>query len=223
MEWHRRIERPADLGSWVAWLFMVGSVLFAVGSFPVYSQLVDPGAVGITFVVGSVCFTAAAAGQLRQATGVPGTGAAAIGVRFVLWAAIVQFAGTLLFNVNTVRAMIDGLTAEQTDRLVWAPDFFGSIAFLVASHLGWRALAARSRSGEIDDAEWWSARANYVGSGLFMLAAVAAFVLPTTGEVLNTAIVNSGTCLGALCFLVGSYVLLPPVVRRSPTTADPTG
>jgi hypothetical protein len=223
MEWHRRVDRPADLGCWVAWLFIVGSILFAVGSFPVYSQLVDPGVVGITFVVGSVCFTTAAAGQIRQVRIAPDAGAATAGVRLALGAAVVQFAGTLLFNLNTVDAMIDGLTTEQTDRLVWAPDFLGSIAFLVASHLGWLSLTTRSRIAEIDDAEWWSARANYAGSVLFMLAAVAAFALPTTGEVLNTALVNSGTCLGALCFLGGSYLLLPPVTGRTPTTVGPTG
>ena len=43
-----------------------GSFLFALGSFPPYAQLVDPGTVGITFVVGSVFFTCAAVGQLVQ-------------------------------------------------------------------------------------------------------------------------------------------------------------
>ena len=58
MELSRSIDwRPSDLGWRVAWQFIVGSALFALGSFPPYSQNVDPGAVGITFVVGSVFFT----------------------------------------------------------------------------------------------------------------------------------------------------------------------
>lgn len=226
IDWHRQIDwRPADLDWRVAWLFMVGSVLFAVGSFPPYSQTVDPGIVGITFVVGSVCFTAAAAGQFRQAVNAGGPRhrgtAADAGVQIAWWAATVQLVGTLLFNINTIDAMIDGLTTEQTDRLVWAPDFFGSIAFLLASHLAWLVVTSRPPT-ERDAAERWSARANYVGSGMFMLAAIASFVLRTTGEVLNTAIVNSGTCLGALCFLAGSYLLLPPVARPL-AIAEPTG
>ena len=56
---------------------------------------------------------------------------------------------------------------------------------------------------------------NYVGSVFFMASAIASFTLTTTGEAINIAIVNSGTFLGAICFLVGSYVLLPP--------ARPTG
>ena len=67
-----------------------------------------------------------------------------------------------------------------------------------------------------DDADWWAAALNYVGSIFFMLSAIASFTLTTTGEELNTTIVNAGTFLGAVCFLVGAYVLLPPARRRRP-------
>lgn len=201
MQWRRQLDwRPRDTTWRVAVLFIVGSLLFAVGSFPIYSQLVDPGGVGITFAAGSVFFTLAAAGQLRQTKKAE---------RLAWWAALVQLVGTLLFNLSTFDAMIDGLTVEQTNRLVWAPDVFGSVAFLVASHLGWRYVVARSRPVAAGASERWSAGANYVGSVLFMMSAVASFTLETTDEVVNTAIVNSTTCAGALCFLAGAYVLLP--------------
>lgn len=202
MKWRRQLDwRPGDATWRIAGLFMVGSLLFAVGSFPFYSQLVDPGTVGITFAVGSVFFTLAATGQFRQTER---------DERLAWSAALVQLAGTLLFNFSTFDAMVDGLTTEETNRLVWAPDFFGSIAFLVASHLGWRDVVSPSRTIAADESERRSAVANYVGSILFMLSAIASFTLRTTGEVVNTAIVNSSTCAGALCFLVGSYLLLPP-------------
>ena len=56
-----------------------------------------------------------------------------------------------------------------------------------------------------------------MGSVLFMAAALAEFTLRTTGEPINIAIVNSGTFLGAICFLTGAYLLLPPAptARRS--------
>lgn len=226
MEWHRRLNPdPADLTWWVAWLFMVGSVLFALGSFPAYSQLVDPGVVGTTFVVGSIFFTSAAAGQLWQAirpSDAPGRAFTIVGVSVsvALVAAVVQLVGTLLFNLNTIRAMIDGLSAQETNRLVWAPDFFGSIAFLVASHLGWRDVSKRTQGSDESSSDRVSAGANYVGSGLFMLAALASFTLPTTGDVVNIAIVNSATCLGAFCFLAGSYLLLPPADRARRSVDD---
>ena len=61
MQWRRRVEwTPNELDWWIAALFIAGSLLFLVGSFPPYSQLVDGRLLGTTFVVGSVFFTAAA-------------------------------------------------------------------------------------------------------------------------------------------------------------------
>jgi hypothetical protein len=182
---------------------MVGSFLFALGSFPPYGQLVDPRAVGITFVVGSACFTAAALGQLLHTRADPEH--AAIDV----WACGVQLVGTVLFNLNTIDSLVQSFDPEQARRLVWAPDFLGSIAFLVASHLAWVSVCHGLWAVRRGDPNWSIAALNYVGSILFMLSAIASFVLPTTGEVLNTAIVNTGTFLGAVCFFVGAYLLLP--------------
>ncbi len=219
MQWHRQLDwRPDDRVWRVAWSFMIGSLLFAVGSFPVYSQNVDPGVVGITFVIGSIFFTLAAAGQLRQTHADSGQSVSRRGDAW--WAAVVQLGGTLFFNASTIHAMTEGLSAEEANRLVWAPDFFGSVAFLVASHFGWRCVSGGRAASTSDEAERWSAGLNYGGSVLFMISALAAFTLPTTDEVLNTALVNSGTCAGALCFLVGSYLLLPP---RSAAFHPPAG
>jgi hypothetical protein len=217
VELSRSIDwRPSDLGWRVAWQFIVGSALFALGSFPPYSQNVDPGAVGITFVVGSVFFTWAAFGQLLQSDRAidhsspapPRTGWWP--PRATWWAAVIQLVGTVLFNLNTFDAMLDGLTTEQVNRLVWAPDIFGSIAFLVASHLAWLDLGGgHVRRPRGDDPDWWSGLINYIGSVLFMASAIASLTLPTDDQMLNTTLVNSATFGGALCFLVGAYLLLP--------------
>lgn len=215
MQWRRQIGWHPGLLDWrVAALFMVGSSLFALGSFPLYSQRVDPGTVGVTFVAGSVFFTAAAASQLVQTQRVDPPD------RRLVLACRVQLIGTILFNINCVDAMLDSLDTEQTNRLVWAPDFFGSIAFLVASHLTWLAVCHRLWCVRRDDVEWWVAALNYVGSIFFMLSAIGAFTLRTTGEALNTTIVNSGTFLGAVCFLAGAYLLLPAraAVALAPST-----
>lgn len=218
MRWRRRIEwTPHDLGWRIAMLFIVGSSLFAIGSFPPYSQLVDGRVVGITFVIGSLFFTSAGYSTVVQVIN-DGAGEStptklwAWSPRGALWwAAVVQLAGTLLFNVNTIDAMVTTFTVEETNRLVWGPDFFGSIAFLVASHLAWMHLSGRFWYRNTDDPDWWSSLLNYVGSAFFMASAIASFTLTTTGEAINIAIVNSGTFLGAICFLVGAYVLLPAV------------
>ncbi len=221
MRWRREASwAPRDLGWRTAVLFMVGSTLFAVGSFPAYWTFVDARAVAMTFVVGAVFFTTAAYHQYLQVVNDDETGSFrwwSWRPRPVLWwATVVQLAGTLLFNVNTVAALAEHLSAQQENRLVWAPDFFGSVAFLVASQLAWLAVCPRQWCVRRDDPDWWSALLNYVGSLFFMLSALAAFTLPTTGEVVNITIVNAGTFLGAVCFFLGAYVLLP---ERSPARA----
>ena len=44
------------------------------------------------------------------------------------------------------------------------------------------------------------------------LGGLVSYVVPDSGALRNAMVVNLGTCLGALCFLVGAYLLLP----RSP-------
>ena len=57
---------------------------------------------------------------------------------------------------------------------------------------------------------WLVAALNLAGSLLFMAAAIAAYVVPDTGDPLDSSLVNSGTLTGALCFLVGAQLLLRP-------------
>ena len=197
-------------------LFIVGSLLFGVGSFPPYSQLVDGRAVGFTFVVGGVFFTAGGYSAFLQVindgreAGAPFAFWAWPSRTRLWWAAFIQLTGTVLFNINTIDAMITTFTVEETNRLVWGPDVLGSMAFLVASHLFWLNVRGSRSRHEIDEADWWAAVLNYAGSAFFLVSAIASFTLETTGETLNIALVNSGTFLGAICFLAGSYLGLPP-------------
>ena len=112
MRWRRDLTwNPRDLGWRIAALFALGSFLFALGSFPPYSQLVDGRLVGVTFVVGSIIFTAAGYGQFLQLINEGDTGGSAAGARrlwswrprtTLWWATVVQLAGTLLFDASTI-------------------------------------------------------------------------------------------------------------------------
>jgi hypothetical protein len=64
------------------------------------------------------------------------------------------------------------------------------------------------------DLRWWIAAINLLGSVAFGLAAIASFVLPTTGEEINVRVVNSQTFIGALCFFVAAYMLVPQMHRE---------
>ena len=120
---------------WIAIGFAVGSVCFFVGPFPGFVQLVGPGADGVVFFVGSIFFTLAAGLELREGTLRRGR---RWGSDPSWWSAAIQFVGTLLFNLSTFDAMQDGLNTTQENHLVWAPDLFGSAAFLISGALAYR-------------------------------------------------------------------------------------
>ena len=126
---------PGAPAWWTGILFAIGSVCFALGAAPRYVDAVGVSADGVTFFVGSLFFTAAALLMYLQLRGSPS---------LVRWAALVQLAGTVLFNLSTYDAMRDHLSASQADRLVWTPDALGSICFLVASGLAWFDAAPRA-------------------------------------------------------------------------------
>jgi hypothetical protein len=174
-------------------LFMVGSACFAVASLPGASEVSDR-AVGVIYFVGSIFFTMAAFEQLRVARGVGNE----------VWAAAIQFAGTLAFNVSTFFGMYHHFTAHRSNLLVWSPDAFGSVCFLVSSLLAELAvlhavLLVRR-----------SATLNLIGSVAFGISAVAGYVVPDTNELVNASLATSTTLVGGVCFLWAARILVKP-------------
>ena len=194
----------------MALLFALGSLCFVLGSVPPYFEHVDAAIVGVTFFVGSVLFTSAATLQVRGSR----TGVSLFSrepARVNWWSAAVQWVGTLEFNVSTFAALLTGLSASQQRRLVWSPDFIGSGLFLASSVLGLVAVAIVVSTRRDRGIAWL----NMAGSIAFGIAAVAAYVLPTTGEPINIAWVNAGTAIGGVCFFAASVWMGRPVPRRT--------
>jgi len=186
----RHAVHPAS-EAWVAAGFAVGSVCFLVAPFPGFLQLVGAQADAWVFFVGSLFFTAAAGLELLHAT-------ADRKRRDATWlSAAIQFAGTLFFNLSTADVLRSDLSTHQEDRLVWAPDLFGSICFLVSGVLAYR-VSTRPRT---------MAAVNLAGCIFFGIAAVASYVVPDTGSILDLAAANWNTALGAACFLAGAVML----------------
>lgn len=191
--------------------FAVGSACFAIGPLPGFVQLIGTEADAAVFFAGSVFFTLAAALELREGT-----------VRRrrrwgrdpSWWSAFVQFAGTLLFNVSTFDAMLDSLSAHEEDRLIWTPDLIGSVCFLVSGALAFRVASRVGGRGR----EWKIAAINLAGCVLFMASAVASYVVPATGSILDLAAANWCTALGAMCFFAGALLLLPARSAAAPAT-----
>jgi hypothetical protein len=190
---------------WMALFFAIGSACFFVGPFPGYVALVGSTAVGITFFVGSILFTAGGALQTRLAW--PDRHADEAG-RAGWWAAVVQSAGTLFFNATTFQALSTLPSQDEYDRLVWRPDAFGSICFLVSGVIAYRASARHGWWPSRGGPGWWEAAVNLLGCIFFGISAVAGFVVPSRGSILDLAAANWNTALGALCFLVCALATL---------------
>jgi hypothetical protein len=142
----------------MAGLFAAGSVCFLVGPFPGFVGLVGERADAVTFFVGSLLFTAGGALQVSLAAG---------GDRAAWRVAVVQSAGTLFFNVTTFRAMDVALSSSAYDRLVWRPDAFGSICFLVSGVIAYRASARLGLLPARDGRGWWEPSVNLLGCVFF--------------------------------------------------------
>jgi hypothetical protein len=190
-----------QLDWWIGLLFAIGSAAFALGAFPGLASRADPTAIGITFFVGSVFFTSAAALQLGQA------------LRGGGWldrlATAVQFAGTLFFNWTTLASLNDALDTQERIHRVWAPDALGSICFLVASEVALWAVCGRPWCRRRGDTPWRIAALNLLGSAFFGISALTSWIVPSTGDVLDAEATNATTFLGAVCFLAGGLMLMP--------------
>jgi hypothetical protein len=58
---------------------------------------------------------------------------------------------------------------------------------------------------------------NLAGCVLFGISAIAGYVVPSSGSVLDLALANWSTSLGALCFLIGAVMILPRFAASGPS------
>jgi hypothetical protein len=208
---------PRARGWWIAVLFAIGSLLFALGSVPGYVSAVGDRWDSITYFIGSLFFTTASFLSYREAVDAAPTAMNPSRRRFFVyqpgridwWATAVQFVGTLYFNVSTGAAVVTDLSAQAAHQHIWRPDAIGSVCFLVSSALAWYEvchgwLAWRPRSYS-----WWITLLNLVGSVAFGISAVAGYINPVTGQVYNAARADTQTLIGAGCFFIAAILLLP--------------
>jgi hypothetical protein len=232
--WWHKVGLFARIVWWISALFVIGSVCFAISSlaglapglFGAFGR--SPVAINRVFFVGSIFFTTAAYLQFLAAVNADRISAIAHRrappgkFRWFDWrpseigwlSAFSQLVGTLLFNLNTFDALLPELDWLQEDLLIWTPDAVGSICFLVASALALVEHSGGRLSWEPRDVSWWIIDINMLGSVAFGVSAVYAVVLPGTGDLLGVWAVNAWTFLGAICFLIGAYLLVPEVGRN---------
>ena len=214
--------RPRRREWWMAVLFVIGSFCFLVGGVAAQWARTSRPAIGVVFFVGSIFFTSAAYLQYAEAVNVERTVGQPPGARRARWrpvsweprridwlAALVQFVGTLFFNVTTFTGMKHGFSVHQSNARVWAPDAFGSVAFLVSSELAFAEVCHRWFGWKWDSLSWRIVALNLLGSIAFGVSAVASFIEPASGEPVSARLANGGTSLGGICFLVAALLLMP--------------
>jgi hypothetical protein len=204
------VDRRLELTNRVAaTAFVVGGSLFCVGALLAQAHVGGPRLVGVVFLAGGVFFTTGGYSSVLLVANGGGGGWRwwSFEPRRLEWAsAFVLFVGTLYFGVSLLAALIGDLTTAQEHRLVWSPEVIGCILFLVSGHLALLQLRRERRPGQAFDLDGWIAVVNQVGSALFMAAAIAAFVRPSTGDELAVDIANWSTFAGAACFAVAGVM-----------------
>ncbi|HYJ68416.1 MAG TPA: hypothetical protein VEX15_12250 [Nocardioidaceae bacterium] len=224
--------RPSAMSWWMGALFGLGAICFAVGSVPIYFDNIDPGFLAGTFFVGSILFTSAGYLQFHETVHAPDSvlpgSPAQHGLRALIgwrprridwWAALIQLVGTVMFNVSTFAATRSDLSLDQSRHLIWAPDIGGSICFLVASWLAYAEVNRGILPRSDRSTGWRIAVLNLGGSVAFGAAAIGARYVGSAGDPANVSLVNLGTFVGAVGFLVGAALL--PV--ESAKDASPSG
>lgn len=196
----------------MAVLFALGAACFTIGGIASQWAKTSRPAIGVTFFVGSIFFTIAAALQYAETMQQPR--------RLDRIAALVQLVGTVLFNISTFAALRHNLTTHQTNARVWAPDVFGSVAFLVSSGISFWSVGRRWWCFRWHSTDWKIAALNLLGSVAFGVSAIASLVQPATGEPLSAHIANSGTSFGGACFLVGALLLIPAAAAARSSRSD---
>jgi hypothetical protein len=124
---------PQARGWWIAVLFAIGSLLFALGAVPGYASAVGARWDAVTFFAGSLFFTAAGFLTYREAVDAgpqpPGGARRRFFVfqpgRIDWWATAVQLAGTVFFNLSTGNTLRVDLSAQAAHQHVWRPDAVG--------------------------------------------------------------------------------------------------
>jgi hypothetical protein len=218
---------PQQLNWWIGTVFALGALLFALASvLSLWPNLaaawsLDSTEINAIFFAGSIPFTIAAYLQLFQAAKAgefrPAEARSPRRLMLFGWrphdvgwlSSVLQFIGTIFFNVNTFDAMLPSLDWLQQDLDIWAPNFVGSILFLASGYLAFIETCHAHWAWMPSNISWWVVFMNLLGCVAFMISAVFAFVTPGLPNVAAVTVSVAFTLLGAVGFFVGSLLMLP--------------
>jgi hypothetical protein len=194
----KNTRRDAVLTRAMGVFFLLGSLCFVVGPLGAYANAVGGNADATTFFIGSILFTLGGASQcLLAAPERPDRPIGLAGWR-TAW---IQSVGTLLFNLMTFVALTVAVTDRSYDMVVWGPNAIGSTCFLISGAIFYLSSPRRGWLPRTDHEGWWEAGCNLLGCVLFGVSAVTGYVTGHPGALVSVGISNWTTTLGAVCFL----------------------
>jgi hypothetical protein len=244
----RCLWMPWKLNWWIGGVFALGSLLFAAASVLSLSPALaarlslETLSINAIFFAGSIPFTVAAYLQLFQAANVPPLQVShaerSERVHVLGWkprdagwlSCALQFVGTILFNFNTFDAMVPSLTWFEEDLVIWAPNIIGSILFLASGYLAFIETCHGYWEWQPRSISWSIVFINLLGCAGFLLSALLSIFLPGPPDVAMGTLAVAFTLQGAICFLVGSLLMLPETAlegiapddrQNSPTRSQP--
>ncbi|SOE06762.1 hypothetical protein [Streptomyces sp. Ag109_G2-15] len=216
------IGRLRRLNVIAAIAFIIGGAVFAAGAAVAQFGSGDATECASIYFAGGLFFNTGGYVSLLQVINAPrhvaGGEGRLVSRRWRWWSyepmrvdwlsAFVLFAGTLVFGVSLLDSFLRGLSVQQVNRLIWAPDMVGCVLFLISGHLGFVEICHGRPCVRTRSLGWWIVAVNQLGSVLFMVSALAAFTRPVTDSLVNAVIANWGTLTGALCFSLGGFLQL---------------
>ena len=179
---------------WMALLFAVGSLCFMVGPFPGYVELVGPGAVAVTFFVGSLFFTAGGAMQM--------------------WLAVAKRRAARWAAASSPPARCSS-TRRPSARWTRCPTGL-RLAGVAPGRAGLDLLPGLGRRSPIAPrlapraARWWEPAVNCSAACSSGSPPSPATSCRRHGSMLDLAAANRTTGLGAACFLACALAGSPP-------------
>ena len=220
----RILWAPRDPGWWIAITFILGSVLFCVGAILPFTSGLSTAVTNVVYLVGSSLYLVGALIQFIQGRRMKinhrdDRSAMRHLANKNSRAAGIQAIGALLFQTSMTGALIRSLSIAEQERIIWVPDLFGALCFLIASSMFFTLrYPIQHRQGNSRSAREL-AMMNIVGSAFFVASALGAYIVPLTDQSIYPQIANLGTFAGAVLFLLSSIPGLPakPNSRTSPT------
>lgn len=217
---------PRRISWWVAVLFVVGSVLFAVGALASLFPEVLGGVLVAdwSYFVGALLYTIGVYLQILEAInfrdyiGAASSDGQEKGFEWFAWqprrlsfmAPFVLLIGALLFNVETTLALAEGLGLIEVAALLvtWA-SITGSALFVVATYLQLIETCHGYWCRRPREISWWLVVLYVLGSIGFLVGSAYGIEVLGLASPAEALIVKLSLLVGSVLFLIGSYLMLP--------------